>query len=104
MHSKGLSTVFSNTQFKSIYSSVLTKGLYKINTKTAFTSLSESSVELVDKCEGYYVCESSLGSNENDVYFLNVWKVKDKVPASTAVTVARLCVLHLNNNTIEQLN
>lgn len=79
-------------------------GLYKINTKTAFSSLEESSVELVDKCDGYYVCESSLASNGNDVYFLNVWKVKDKVPASTAVTVARLCVLHLNDNSIEQLN
>ena len=79
-------------------------GLYKINTKTAFASLSESSVELVDKCEGYYVCESSLAANGNDVYFLNVWKVKDKVPASTATTVARLCVLHLNTMTFEQLN
>ena len=90
--------------YRNVAAGSSSKGLYKINTKTAFTSLSESSVELVDKCEGYYVCESSLGSNENDVYFLNVWKVKDKVPASTAVTVARLCVLHLNNNTIEQLN
>ena len=79
-------------------------GLYRIDTKTAFASLSESSVELVDRCEGYYVCESSLAANGNDVYFLNVWKVKDKVPASTAVTVARLCVLHLDTKTFEQLN
>ena len=79
-------------------------GLYRINTKTAFASLSETSVELVNTCDGYYVCESSLAANGNDVYFLNVWKVKDKVPASTATTVARLCVLHLDTMTFEQLN
>ena len=90
--------------YRNVAAGSSSKGLYRINTKTAFANLSASSVELVDVCDGYYVCESSLASNGNDVYFLNVWKVKDKVPASTATTVARLCVLHLNDNTIEQLN
>ena len=90
--------------YRNVAAGSSSKGLYRINTKTAFTSLTEASVELVGKFDGYYVCESSLAGNGNDVYFLNVWKVKDKIPASTAVTVARLCVLHLNNNTIEQLN
>ena len=71
------------------------KGLYKV-TKSG----NSYAVELVDKMEGYYMCESIVIGNK--VYFMDVWQIKDSLP--TTSSSAKLCVLDLTTMQVTVLN
>ena len=71
------------------------KGLYKI------ASNGDSyEVILVDKIEGYYMCESIVIGDK--VYFLDVWQIKDGIP--TSQSTAKLCVLDMTTMKVVVLN
>lgn len=71
------------------------KGLYRVK-----ESGGSYTVELVDKLEGYYMCESIVIGNK--VYFMDVWQVKGSVP--TPSSSAKLCVLDLTTMQVSELN
>ncbi len=63
------------------------KGLYRINTKS-----STLTAEKITKLDGYYMCSAVVyGSN---VYFLDVWQVKDTIPEPSST--AKLCSMYLS--------
>ena len=71
------------------------KGLYKV-----VPDGNSYKAVLVDKIEGYYMCESMVIGNK--VYFLDVWQVKDSLP--TTASSAKLCVLDMTTKQVTVLN
>ena len=71
------------------------KGLYKV-----VPDGNSYEAVLVDKIEGYYMCESMVIGNK--VYFLDVWQVKDSLP--TTASSAKLCVLDMTTKQVTVLN
>ncbi len=70
------------------------KGLYRINTKS-----STLTAEKITKLDGYYMCSAVVyGSN---VYFLDVWQVKDTIPEPSST--AKLCSMYLSTYNVTVL-
>jgi hypothetical protein len=67
-------------------------GLYKVN--------SSGEAVLVNKFEGKYICEGMLDGN--NLYFIDVWKVKDTIP--TTSSTCKIYKLNLTNNQISAMN
>jgi hypothetical protein len=71
------------------------KGLYKIVAKG-----NSYEAQLVDDFDGYYICNSIVIGN--NVYFMNVWQVKDSLP--TPASTGKLCVLNMITKQITVVN
>jgi hypothetical protein len=81
--------------YRNVAAGSLEKGLYKIVPNgTSYKTV------LVDKIEGYYMCESIVVGDK--VYFLDVWQMKDTVP--TPQSSAKLCVLDMQTLEVTVLN
>jgi hypothetical protein len=81
--------------YRNVTKGSLNKGLYKIvSNGDSYEAI------LVDKIEGYYMCESIVIGDK--VYFLDVWQVKDGVP--TSQSTAKLCVLDMTTMKVVVLN
>ena len=81
--------------YRNVAAGSLEKGLYKIVPDgTSYKTV------LVDKIEGYYMCESMVVGDK--VYFLDVWQMKDTVP--TPQSSVKLCVLDMNPLNVTVLN
>ena len=81
--------------YRNVTAGSLNKGLYKI-----VSDGDSYKAVLVDKIEGYYMCESIAVGDK--VYFLDVWQIKDTVP--TSQSTARLCVLDMTTMKVTVLN
>lgn len=74
------------------------KGLYRVVEEGG-----EYTAVLIDTFDGYYLSDSVLVGD--DLYFLNVWRVKDSLPNNpTGTDTAKLCVLNLTTKVITKLN
>ena len=81
--------------YRNVTAGSLSKGLYKI-----VSDGDSYKAVLVDKIEGYYMCESIAVGDK--VYFLDVWQIKDTVP--TSQSTAKLCVLDMTTMKVTVLN